>query len=103
MRLRSGWFSGRSRDQFVERREAPARRGPVAFGVRLNLIEEDANLLAAVAFGYGLHGLSPFARQYSSAAARGVAARRAGGAVRLLVGADAADSRGWRGAATMPI
>jgi hypothetical protein len=87
MRLRAGRFSGRSGDQFIERREALARRGPVAFGVRLNLIEEDANLLAAVAFGYGLHGLSPFSDQYSSDAAQAVAARRAGGAVRRA---------GWR-------
>jgi hypothetical protein len=82
MRLRAGRFSGQSGDQFIERCEALARRGPVAFGVRLDLIEEDANLLAAVAFGYGLHGLSPFARQYSSDRARWRAAHRAHAPVR---------------------
>jgi len=54
-------LSGRSGDQLVQRREAAALGAPVAFGMRLDLVEEDANLLAAVAFGYGLHGLSPFA------------------------------------------
>src|SRR3546814_2216647 len=54
--MRAG--AGRLCDQLVERREPTARFGPVAFGMRLNLVEGDGNLLAAVASGPGLHGLS---------------------------------------------
>lgn len=83
----------RARDEFGEGCEAAAGGAPVAFGVRLNLVQKDADFLAAVAFGHGVHGESPFACQHSMkiAPSRAFAARAGRGAVK----------RCWRRAAAL--